>query len=41
MTIANTSSVAQTASFDFNITLGLLSNTIASPLIDSQFLNAA
>ena len=40
MTIANTSSVAQTARFDFNITPGLLSNTIASPLIGSEFLNA-
>ena len=41
MTISNTSSVAQTARFDFNITPGLLSNTIASPLTGSEFLNAA
>jgi PEP-CTERM motif len=41
MTIANTSSVAQTARFDFNITPGLLSNTISSPLTGSQFLSAA
>jgi PEP-CTERM motif len=40
MTIANTSSVAQIARFDFNITPGVLSNTIASPLTGSQFLNA-
>jgi hypothetical protein len=41
MTISNTTSVAQTARFDFNITPGLLSNTIASPLIGSEFLSAA
>jgi hypothetical protein len=40
MTISNTTSVAQTARFDFNITPGLLSNSIASPLIGSEFLNA-
>ena len=41
MTISNTTLVAQTARFDFNITPGLLSNSIASPLIGSEFLNAA
>jgi hypothetical protein len=41
MTISNTTSVAQTARFDFNITPGLLSNSIASPLTGSEFLNAA
>ena len=40
MTISNTSSVAQTARFDFNITPGLLSNSIASSLIGSEFLTA-
>jgi hypothetical protein len=41
MTISNTSSVAQTARFDFNITPGMLSNSIASALTGSEFLNAA
>jgi hypothetical protein len=39
MTISNTSSVAQTARFDFNITPGLLSNSIASALTGSDFLS--
>ncbi len=40
MTIANTSSVAQTARFDFNITPGWLSNSIASALAGSDFVSA-
>jgi hypothetical protein len=39
MTISNTSTVAQTARFDFNITPGLLSNSIASALTGSDFLS--
>ena len=40
MTIANTTSVAQTASFNFNITPGWLSNSIASALTGSDFVSA-
>jgi PEP-CTERM motif len=40
MTIANTTSVAQAAKFDFHITPGPLSNYIASPLTGSDFLTS-
>jgi hypothetical protein len=40
MTIANTTSVAQAAKFDFHITPGPLSNYIASPLTGADFLTS-